>query len=748
MYDWVSQRDARWPLVQRVSGGNVSEADVALLRLAHANASISVAECAACPPGQYCTRGQNSSCLPGSRPALRQTHCECQDGYSSDANTQQCEPCPPSQVCAWDGAKIAVHPCGAADPAWNATGLAALCPCSDFDNMAQVFSPGRGCQRCRAGHYCPQLSSPPQEVHREHPCPPNSSAPEGSRSVQACACAPGLELHAGACAPCKRNTYSSADTAGCIPCPHNTTASVGASSLSACRCPEDQEMGGDKACKCREGTLRTADGGCTTCNDPRVEIAAPNDADVGKCTHCRPGFWRTTEVNMNTYQCMRRSEHNVSGHPYAREARAAWRQFDAMYPALAASDKRCVLCPPGFACDGGESAPAAFDGSVLSFQLVPAGLQSHTVGWRACPHMRMHRAPRTLSGVGFGSCVLEADTWSAQQQPPHVAALGMFGAVAGLTIDTQVHDTRLLNMLLDARTVPADSDVMPHFVDAETQFVWLRESHTRFVFYFEIDVVNMTYGYHDQLHAAARSLGAHGDGTGADAAALLPAVWALHHARAHDSRNGEPFVPVSSLVHNAVSASGVHNVLVHAARALSHTALPPVRFLVAQAQLVPPDSSAYLAQRGGLAYVHVHSATAVLLAQYAAQVSAAHAPGGAAYAQPATPAILHDVLQPSLDIACPAGTMSASEKGARACAVCAENEYYDAGKATCSACASYTSAQCSETMGRNSEPSACGWQHDAACSVCMESGCCDPELLVIQLGALLLDAVVDVGGLL
>ena len=449
---------------------------------------------------------------------------------------------------------------------------------------------------------------------------------------------------------------------------------------------------------------------------------------------------------MNKYQCMRRSKHNVSGHPYAREARAAWRQFDALYPALAASDKRCVLCPPGFACYGGESAPAAFDQSMLSFQLVPAGLKSHTVGWRACPHMRTHRAPRGLSGVGFGSCVLEADTWGAQQQPPHVAALGKFGAVAGLTIDTQVHDTRLLNMLLDARTVPADSDLMPHFVDAETQFVWLRESHTRFVFYFEIDVVNMTYRYHDELHAAAESLGAHNDSTGADAAALLPAVWALHHARAHDSRNGEPFVPVSSLVHNDVSASGVHNVLAHAAQALSRTTLPQVRFLVAQAQLVAPDSSVYLAQRGGLAYVHVQSATAVLLAQYAAQVPAAQAPVVSAYAQLATPTILHDVLEPSLDIACPTGTTSASEQGARACAACAENEYYDAGHAVCRACASYTPEQCWGAMRNSPEPFACGWQHDASCGVCMESGCCDPAQLVIQLGALLLGAAVDAGG--
>tara|TARA_Y100000389_G_scaffold41863_1_gene36574 strand:- start:5084 stop:6595 length:1512 start_codon:yes stop_codon:yes gene_type:complete len=493
-----------------------------------------------------------------------------------------------------------------------------------------------------------------------------------------------------------------------------------------------------QGCVCRNA-LQTAAGGCQACPNAREERPAPGDTSAGTCTHCKPGFWRTTEENKHTYACMRR-RHHPDAHPYAHEAHAAWRQYEAAYGALIAGDERCVLCPPGYACEGGASAPTAPDQARHRYQVVPAGLRAHALGWRACPDMRTHRQPRSLSTVGFGSCVLEADTWSALAQPEHVAALGRFGAVAALTVDTQVHSTRLLNVLLDARTVPANSDPALDYVDPSAEIAWSRESQTRFVFYLEIDVVRLAYDYHDELHGVVADLDAHDDTTGAAAAALLPALWALHHARTHGgARLADFFMPVTSLVHNELSASAVHGVLAHAARQMPAAALPQVRFIVAQTQLLAVDPSAYLAERGGLAYVRVLSATAVMLAQYAGEVPREQAAALSGFRPPAVATIVQDVLQPSLAIPCPTGTTSASEQGARACAACGRDEWYDVGQRACEPCSSDPMRMCSAGPTVFEEPLECSWQRDGTCTACLPLplGCCDPVLQLAQVAQLL-----------
>jgi len=726
--EWVVERDARWPGVARVD----PEAVEALLRRPHARVNISVAACGPCPPGRYCRQGRAAECEPGMRPAAGQTHCECADGFKPAAAPGACAACPSDEVCVWNGTGIAVHQCGGSDPAYNAEGLAALCPCEDSSGGARVFRPGEGCRPCRSGHYCP--GSPPllpRERHREIPCPPNASAAQGSSSEHDCNCRAGLALHNGSCAPCPPKTYSTGGSAGCEQCPAHATSPAGAASFYECQCPEDRELRMPQGCVCREG-LTTADGGCQACPNAREEQPAPGETGASTCTHCKPGFWRTTADNVHTYACMRR-RHDADKHPYAHEARAAWRQYEAAYGALIAGDERCVLCPPGYACEGGASAPTAPDRARHSYQLVPAGLRTHAIGWRACPDMRTHRQPRSLSTVGFGSCVLEADTWSAQAQPEHVAALGRFGAVAALAVDTQVHSTRLLNVLLDARTVPANSDPALDYVDPSAEIAWSRESQTRFVFYLEIDVVRLAYDYHDELHGVVADLDAHDDTTGAAAAALLPALWALHHARTHGgARLADFFVPVTSLVHNELSASAVHGVLAHAARWMPAAALPQVRFIVAQTQLLAQDPSAYLAERGGLAYVRVLSATAVMLAQYAGAVPREQAAALSGFRPPAVATIVQDVLQPSLAIPCPTGTTSASEQGARACAACGRDEWYDVGQRACEPCSSYPMLMCSAGPTVFQEPLECSWQRDGTCAACLPLGCCDPVLQLAQ----------------
>jgi hypothetical protein len=743
-HEWVVERDARWPVVERATGEGVGAHDEVLLRKDHASVRITVAACGPCPPGRYCQRGRGFACEHSQQPRAGQTGCECADGFKPGGVPGTCAACAAEQVCVRGRGGIAVHECGGLDPAPNATGHAALCPCASRGGRARVFHPGVGCLQCREGHFCPPPALlAPRERHREVPCPPNSTAPKGSSSLHDCACQAGMHLVDGGCALCPPDTFSRGGAEGCVDCPGNATAPEGSTDFWACQCREHQEIRSPEGCVCRD-TLPADDRECRPCDNPRAEMPAPDGTDTSRCTHCKPGFWRTTSDNVRIYACAQRT-HDVEAHPYAREARAAWRQYDAMYGARAAGGEGCVLCPPGYACRGGRSAPVAQNRSAHSYQLVPAGLRSHAAGWRACPDMRSHSAPRVLSTVGFGSCVLEADTWGAQAQPPHVAALGSFGAAGALTVDTQVHTTRLLNMLLDARTVPPDSDPKLDYVNPAIEIAWSRESPTRFVFYFEIDVVSLAYDYHDELHAVVEALGAHDDDTGAAAAALLPAIWALHHVRAHSAaRIADFFVPVTSLVHNELSDSAVQGVLAHAARHMRAAALPQVRFLVAQTQLVARDASAYLAERGGLAYVRVHSATAVTLAQYAAEVSHQQAAALSEYRLPAVAPILQDVLRPSLDIACPVGTTSASEQGARACAGCGVHEWYDASLQACARCSSHPMLMCSPGLSQFKEPLECSWQRDGSCSACPPQGCCDELLHGMQQVAQLLEQLPQV----
>ena len=730
--EWVVERDARWPEVARASGR-----DEVLLRLPHARVNITVAACGPCPPERYCRQGRAAPCGLFMRPAAGQTHCTCNDGFKPAGAHGACAACPRDEVCVWNGTGIAVHPCAGGDLAHNAEGLAALCPCEDSSGGARVFRPGEGCVLCRAGHYCPP--APPRERHREIPCPPNASAAQGSSSKNNCTCRAGLELRNGSCTSCAPGKYSTGGSARCEQCPALATAPAGAASVHECQCPEDRELRMPEGCVCRDAQS-TTDGGCQACPNAREEAPAPGDAGTGTCTHCKPGFWRTTESNLHTYTCMNRSR-DADGHPYAHEARAAWRQYEAEYGVLTAGNERCVLCPPGYACEGGASAPTAPDLARHSYQLVPAGLREHALGWRSCPDMRTHRQPRWLSTVGFGSCVLEADTWGAQPQPQHVAALGRFGAVAALAVDTLVHSTRLLNVLLDARTVPANLNPALDYVDRSAKIAWSRESPTRFVFYLEIDVLRLAYAYHDELHGVVADLDAHDDNTAAAAAALLPAIWALHHAHAHGAaRLADFFVPVTSLVHNELSASAVHSVLAHVARRMPAAALPQVRFIVAQTQLLAQDPSAYLAERGGLAYVRVLSGTEVMLAQYAGDVPREQAATLSGFRQPPVATIVQDVLQPSLAIPCPTGTTSASEQGARACAACGRDEWYNVGDRACEPCTSYPMFMCSAGPTVFEEPFECSWQRDGACGACLPlpSGCCDPEQRLAQTVAQLL----------
>lgn len=339
--------------------------------------------CAACPPDYYCALGVKYQCPSNSishPKSSNESQCLCIPGYTGKG----CESCLPHTLCY--GASKNVH-CSTEE---TSAVKDANCPC-DFGFFRDRRT--RICTECPEGFLCEYNGTTtgvdPAYLQVPTRCPMKSSSIAGSWHIQHCLCAAGttMNISARTCVLCSENMFCQGDTRAPVQCPAGTVSEQGAKSLKDCECLQsnmitilrDERI----ECVCNASyLLDTRHGSCVRCqNYPTETTVVPG----GFCV-CANGYFKKTNANLNTFAMHNLTDTNSMTHPFSSLHRRSMYLYLLEYPELlvenlgeylAHGDSKCILCPPGFFCVGGQETNLHYVQSNVS-QYTPFVVGAHT----------------------------------------------------------------------------------------------------------------------------------------------------------------------------------------------------------------------------------------------------------------------------------------------------------------------------------------------------------------------------------
>jgi hypothetical protein len=235
-------------------------------------------KCTGCPVATYASNSASTACAPcpknsTSLPASANvTACLCDAGFGGT-------PGGPCALCAAGtyelGDACLACPANADSMPGSVSATACLCRPGYFG------PPGGPCRPCPIGTFSRLANS-----IACHSCARNmnTSAPASSK-LSDCLCVPGHEAYGlddynQGCFPCKSNSYKTTlSIDSCRNCPPHSTSPPASTSIEACACLLSFHK-------------RAGDGTCARVCAPGFE---PGGANLDVCVGCRPGFYKTLE---------------------------------------------------------------------------------------------------------------------------------------------------------------------------------------------------------------------------------------------------------------------------------------------------------------------------------------------------------------------------------------------------------------------------------------------------------------------
>lgn len=390
---------------------------------------VAVARCDKCPPGSYCSGGEQQLCHANSFSRAGSSDCICEPGWYGWMPTSGCSRCLPNHVCLDNE----VLPCPTSTSAHLP--LHRFCPCPKGYFFDAGSDDGGGCEPCPVGYYCPHYDIKQTHTHdtlainRAVKCP-TSSATLTSKSTNRmdCVCETGnsnlayiLLPEGGECELCRAGSYCNGNTISECPDSSNTNSVPGSSSIESCQCNDHARViGSGNLCVCGNRFRKNSTSGlCEQCEYPHTS----NVRNSLGCETCEDGFWQPSLDNMQHFT------HHVSNHidhPLAVQHRVATQAYMTEYqeeltqaqaetsmPVPTLANTACLLCPPGFICKDNiitVYVPKGADDEPM-YAVLPGGCVGDLC-MRPCPRPRNHNTnhPRRALAM-LGSCFMRTTTW-------------------------------------------------------------------------------------------------------------------------------------------------------------------------------------------------------------------------------------------------------------------------------------------------------------------------------------------------